>query len=162
VARSGSGAVQRELQRLEKSGLVVVSQQGNQKHYQANQSAPVFPELRSIMLKTVGLAEPVRTALAPLQRRIRLAALYGSTAKGTDTAYSDIDLLVVADDLSLEQIYAAIAPAERDLARRISPTLYTTEEFQRRRASGDSFVSKVLTGDHITLIGDENAISATR
>lgn len=162
LARSGSGAVQRELQRLEKSGLVTVTQQGNQKHYQANQSAPVFPELRSIMLKTVGLAEPLRTALAPLQRRIRFAALYGSTAKGTDTAYSDIDLLVVADDLLLEEIYAAIAPAERDLARRISPTLYTPEEFQRRRSSGDSFVSKVLTGDHIVLIGDEDATRATR
>jgi predicted nucleotidyltransferase len=161
LANSGSGAVQRELQRLERSGLVKVTQQGNQKHYQANQSAPVFPELRSIILKTVGLAEPLRAALAPLQRRIGFAVLYGSTAKGTDTAYSDIDLLIVADHLSLEEIYAAIAPAERDLARRISPTLYTPEEFRRRRNRGDSFVSRVLTGDHIVLIGDEDAINAT-
>jgi predicted nucleotidyltransferase len=105
LARSGSGAVQRELQRLEKSGLVKVTRLGNQKHYQANQSAPVFPELRSIMLKTVGLADPLRAALGPLQRQIRLAVLYGSIAKGTDTAFSDIDLLIVSDDLSLERMY---------------------------------------------------------
>ncbi len=90
------------------SGPMKVAQLGNQKHCQANQSAPVFAELRSIMLKTVGLPEPLRAALAPVQQRIKFAALYGSIAKGTDTAYSDIDLLIVADDLSLEEIYAAI------------------------------------------------------
>jgi DNA-binding PadR family transcriptional regulator len=81
LARSGSGAVQRELQRLEKSGLVTVTQQGNQKHYQANQNAPVFAELRSIMLRTSGLAEPLRAALAPLERRVEFAALDGSPAR---------------------------------------------------------------------------------
>ena len=162
LANSGSGAVQRELQRLTKSGLVTVTQQGNQKHYQANQSAPVFNELRSIMLKTAGLADPLKAVLEPLRRRIRFAAIYGSTAKGTDTAFSDIDLLIVSNDLSLSEVYAALAPAELDLARRISPTLYTTEEFRRRRSSGDSLVSKVLTGEHIVLIGDENAAGAAR
>jgi hypothetical protein len=71
-------------------------------------------------------------------------------------------LLIVSDELTLEQIYAAITPAERELARRINPTLYTTEEFLRRRKVGDSFVTKVLTGEHIVLARDEHGIAATR
>jgi len=162
LARSGSGAVQRELHRLEQSGLVTVTQQGNQRHYQANANAPIFSELRSIVLKTVGLTEPLKMALAPIERDIKLAVLYGSIAKGTETAFSDVDLLMVADDLTLEALYVAISPVERQLARKINPTLYTTEEFRRRRTSGDSFLTKVLSGPHIVLVGDEHAIAASR
>ncbi len=162
LTRSGSGAVQRELHRLAQSGLVTVTRLGNQKHFQANQGAPIFQELRSIVLKTVGLIEPLRAALAQVKPQMQLAVVYGSIAKGTDTASSDVDLLVVSDELTLEQVYAVIAPAERELARRINPTLYTTEEFRRRRKIGDSFVTKVLTGEHIVLAGDEHGITATR
>jgi predicted nucleotidyltransferase len=162
IARSGSGAVQRELDRLVQSGLVTVTRLGNQKHFQANQGAPIFQELRSIVLKTIGLVEPLRTALAKIEPRMDLAVLYGSTAKGTDTAFSDVDVLIVSDDLTLEQVYAAIAPAERELSRKINPTLYTTEEFRRRRTAGDSFVTKVLAGEHIVLAGSEHGTTATR
>ncbi len=77
-------------------------------------SAPIFSELRSIVLKTVALTEPLRAALEPLRQRIKLAVVYGSVAKDADTAFSDVDLLVVADDLTLEEIYRVIAPVERD------------------------------------------------
>jgi predicted nucleotidyltransferase len=160
LARSGSGGVQRELQRLEASGLVRVTRVGNQKHFQANQESPIFSELRSVVLKTVGLAAPLSSALEPLKKRIALALVYGSIAKGTDTASSDVDLLVVADDMTLEELYTAIAPVERVLARRINPTLYTREEFQRRRRIDDSFVSKVLAGEHIVLTGNEHVAAA--
>ena len=162
LIRSGSGAVQRELQRLAQSGLVTVTRVGNQKHFQANQEAPIFQELRGIVLKTVGLTEPLGAALAQFTPKIRLAIVYGSIAKRTDTASSDVDLLIVSDELTLEQVYGAIAPAEQELARRINPTLYTMEEFLRRRKIGDSFVTKVLTGEHIVLVGDEHGITATR
>lgn len=159
---AGSGAVQRELQRLKASGLVTSSRQGNQKHFKANESAPIFPELRSVVLKTVGLAEPLRVALEPLEQQLKLAVVYGSVAKGTDTALSDIDLLIVADKLILEEVYRALAPVEKSLARRINPTLYTAEEFRQRRSSEESFLSKVLTGDHIVLAGDERDLTAAR
>src|SRR5437867_609450 len=96
LARSGTGAVQRELRRLEASGLVTVTRVGNQKHYQANPGSPVFEELRALVLKTVGLADVLRAALAPVSRDIRAAFVYGSIAKGNDTAASDIDLMVVS------------------------------------------------------------------
>ena len=161
LTKSGSGAVQRELHRLADSGLVTITRVGNQKHFQANQSAPLFDELRSIVIKTVGLAEPLKAALVPLAERIQIAIVYGSVATQTDTAWSDVDLLIVSDHLTLEQIFAALAPVERQLARKISPTLYTAEEFRRRRDAGHSFVTKVLAGKHIVLLGDEHGTTAT-
>lgn len=153
---SGSGAVQRELKRLASSGLVTVKRIGNQKHYQANPDSPVFEELRSVVNKTVALAEPIRMALAPLADRIQLALLYGSVAKGTDTATSDIDVLIVASEVTLEDIFAVLAPVEAGLGRKISPTLYTPAEFADRRASGASFLARVFAGEHLLLMGNEH------
>jgi hypothetical protein len=100
LARSGTGAVQRELARLEGAGLVTATRVGKQKHYQANRASPVFQELRPLVLKTSGLGDVLREATAPLSSRIRAAFVYGSVAKGEDTATSDIDLLVIGEGLS--------------------------------------------------------------
>ena len=153
LAGSGSGAVQRELKRLGDSSLVTVTRIGKQKHYQANPSSPVFAELRGLVIKTVAMVDPLRQTLEPLGEKIALALVYGSIAKGSDTAASDIDLLVVADDLTLESLYAALAPVEPTLGRKINPTLYTPQEFADRKSSGDAFLSRVLAGDHLVLKG---------
>ena len=154
LAGSGSGAVQRELKRLGDSGLVTVTRIGKQKHYQANPTSPVFEELRGLVIKTVAMADPLRYALEPLAEQIRLALVYGSVAKGTDTAASDIDLLVVADDLTLEDLYVALAPVEPTLGRKINPTLYTPHEFADRKSSGNAVLTRVLAGEHLILIGN--------
>lgn len=153
---SGSGAVQRELKRLTSSGLVTVKRIGKQKHYQANPDCPVFEELCALVRKTVAMVEPIRQALAPLAEKIQRALIYGSVVKGTDTASSDIDLLVVADDLTLEALYSALSPVETSLDRNISPTLYTRKEFDDRRAAGNTFLTRVLEGEHLVLIGSED------
>lgn len=150
---SGSGAVQRELKRLASSGLVAVKRIGKQKHYQANPDCPVFEELCALVRKTVAMVEPIRQALAPLAEKIQRALIYGSVVKGTDTAASDIDVLVVADNLTLEALYSALAPVEANLDRKISPTLYTRKEYDDRRASGNAFLTRVLEGKHLVLMG---------
>ena len=154
LTEAGSGAVQRELARLEHSGLVSVTRVGNRKHFQANAGSPLFDELCSIVRKTVGLREPVREALEPLARGISLALIYGSVARESDTSSSDVDLLIVSDELSLEEIYSAIEPAEREIHRSINPTLYTTAEFNGRRQSSNAFLDRVLGGQTIVLIGN--------
>ena len=159
---SGSGAVQRELKRFASSGLVSVTPLGRQKHYQANPDCPVFEEVSGIVRKTLALAEPIRRALETLADRIRLALVYGSVVEGTDTAGSDVDLLVVADGVMLEEVYAALSPVEASLARRVSPALYTPQEFNERRAAGNPFLTNVLAGEHIVLIGGEGDAPATR
>lgn len=160
--RGGTGALQRELRRLSAAGLITVRAIGNQRHYQASHDAPVFHELVQIVRKTMGVADPVREALSALEEQISLALLYGSMAKGTDTAASDIDLLVVSDTLTLEALYRALAPAEESLGRRVHPTLYSTAEYRKRRQTDQSFVSRVLAGDTVILIGAPDAIAGPR
>jgi len=160
LARSGSGAVQRELARLEAAGLVTVTRVGKQKHYQANAASPVFEELRALILKTVGLADVLRAALTPLARDIRAAFVYGSIAKGQDTAASDIDLMVISDHLTLADLFAALESASAQLGRRVAPTLYSAKELSRRVKQEQSFVARVLAQPKLWLIGDERALAA--
>jgi predicted nucleotidyltransferase len=153
LARVGNGSVQRELARLVASGLVVSSVVGRQRHYRANRESPIFDELRSIMMKTVGAAEPAREALQGLARKISCAFIYGSIAKGTDSATSDMDVLIVSDELTLEEVFDALEPAEASLGRKVNPTLLRTAEFEAARHVPDSFVARVLAGPTIALIG---------
>jgi predicted nucleotidyltransferase len=161
LADSGSGAVQREVQKLLDSKLIVATTAGRQKRYQANPAAPVFHELCAIIAKTAGVPGRLRAALAPLGDRIRLALLYGSVAKQTDPAMSDIDVLVVSDDLTLEEVFTALQDAERDLGRSVSPTLYTSDEFRRRRRSGHPFLTQVLDSPHLALAGELDVMMAS-
>lgn len=156
---AGSGAVQRELARLEQSKLVTVSRVGNQKHYQANPQSPIFTELRDITLKTVGLVEPLREALGPLASRIEAAFVFGSVAKRSDTAASDIDVLVLSDSLDYADVFAALQPAEARLARRINPTVYTPTDWRKKRKDGNSFVVKVSAQPKLFVIGTEEALA---
>ena len=153
LAGCGRGAVQRELARLAASGLAVASRAGNRKYYQANPDSPLFDEIRGIVRKTVGVEESVRDALAPIADRLKLAVLFGSIARRADTAASDIDLLLVSDELTLETVYGALAPAEALLGRRVNPTLYTSNEFRRRRADKSGFVTRALDRPHFVLMG---------
>jgi predicted nucleotidyltransferase len=157
MARSGRGAVQRELKRLSESGLVTVRNIATQKHYQANPASPLFEELCRIVQKTSGLHDPIRKALEPLQDKIELAFIYGSVANRTDHSASDIDLMVVSDEVQLEELYSSLAAVEQQLARQISPTLLTREEFSKRCAKGGSFVERVMNGRTIPLIGNASA-----
>lgn len=153
LAGSGSGAVQREVARLVSSGLVTVSEIAGRKTYQANPAAPIFRELCGIVEKTTGVSDVLRSALRAHEDRIDLALLFGSFAKRSATAQSDVDVLLVSDDLTLEQAYRALAPAEKRLGRRVSPTLYTRDELVRRRRAHNAFLTKVLSGPHEVLIG---------
>ena len=144
------------------SGLVNVSLVGRRKHYQANHQSPVFEELRGLVVKTVAVLQPVRLALEPLADRISLALVYGSVASGTDTASSDIDLLIVADGLTLEDVYSALIPVEAELDRRIHPTLYTSREFADRKSAQSAFLTNVLGGDHLIVMEREGDAATAR
>lgn len=156
LAAAGSGAVQRELARLAESGLVTVRPVGNQKHYQANPDSPIYAELCGIARKTVGLAEPLREALAPLARQIRAAFVFGSVAKQTDTATSDIDLLIVSDTLEYGDTFLALQAAAERLGREVNPTIFTRKELLKRIKNGDAFVARVLSQAKVWLIGSED------
>lgn len=157
---AGSGAVQREVARLAGSGLLTVERLGNQKRYRANVDSPIHDELASIVRKTFGLAAPLREGLAPLASRIQAAFVYGSVAKRTDSAASDIDLMVVSDSLDYAEVMAVLEPMTERLGRRVNPTLYSRDELRKRIAAGNSFVTRVLSQSRVWVIGGEHELSA--
>lgn len=155
----GSGAVQRELARLAGSGLVTVRHVGTQKHYQANPDSPIYPELTRLIAKTVGLAEPLRAALSPFAARIQAAFVYGSVAQGTDTAKSDIDLMLIGEDVSYAEIYEALQAVESSLGRPVNPTVFSMAEWSRKREESQSFVAKVAARPKLFLIGSDQELT---
>jgi len=155
---TGRGALQRELEKLVSADLVTVTPIGNQKHYQANAAAPIFAELRGIVMKTLGLADVLRTALNAVADRIELAFVFGSVAKGTDTATSDIDLMVVTETLSYADLFEGLAAAEQVLGRKVNPTLYTSDALAEKIRTENNFVLRVLSQPKIFLIGAEDAL----
>lgn len=159
LAGSGTGAAHRVLTRLADVGLVTVTQSGNQKHYRANRSSPVFEELRGLIVKTVGVVEPLRGALHAHAGEIRAAFVYGSVAKGTDKAGSDIDLLVVSDRLGHADLFEVLQPVETVLARRVNPTVMSRKEWRTKSASSGSFAARVAAGPRLFVIGTDDDLT---
>jgi len=159
LAGSGTGAAHRVLTKLAETGLVTVERVGNQKHYQANRASPVFEELRGLISKTAGLAVPLRSALAPLAKQINAAFVYGSLAKGTDRAGSDVDLMVISPKLAYANLYEALQKAEAALGRTVNPNLMTPREWREKRAEKDSFAARVAAQPKIFVIGSEDELA---
>ena len=152
---SGVGAVERELSKLEGSALVSIERIGNQKHYRANQASPIFEELRGLVEKTVGLAEPIKKSLEPYADAIKSAFVYGSVAKGADTAHSDIDLMVIGDDLNYSDLYTAAQNVESKLRRKVHPLFLSPEDWQRKTSNKGSVFSKISHSPKLFIIGSE-------
>ena len=160
LAQSGTGAVQRELASLTQAGLLTVWAQGNQKHYQANEQAPIFAELRGLVLKTSGAVDVLRSTLAPVANQITCAFVYGSVARQEDTAGSDIDVLIVSPSLGYAETFGTLDAASQQLGRKVNPTIYTPQEWHKRRQQKNAFVAKVLKQPKLWLIGTEDALHA--
>jgi predicted nucleotidyltransferase len=150
----GKGAVERELRSLVKAGILLREKRGNLTYYRADGDCPIYPELQGLMVKTVGLADVLREALAGVNG-IRLAFIFGSMAKGTFDARSDIDLLVVAD-ASFADISGALRTAEDRLNREITPTVYSPQEFSEKLKAKHHFLTRVMEDPKIMLIGNED------
>ncbi len=159
---SGSGAVQRELAKLTAAGLLTIRRSGNQKRYQANPDAPIYHELVSMIRKTVGLAGPLRDALLPIADDILVAFVYGSVAKQSDTARSDIDLMIVSDTVGYADVMQHLETSHQALGRTINPTIYSRHEWNARIHEENSFLMRVLAQPKIWVIGGEHELSAAQ
>jgi predicted nucleotidyltransferase len=159
LAGSGTGAAHRLLTRLAEAGIVTVTRSGNQKHYQANRASPIFTELHRLVVKTVGVVGPLRRALAPFEKRIVAAFVYGSVAKRTDTSSSDIDVMVISDSVTYPDLFRALEATERVLARPVSPNVMTRAEWRAKRGQSGSFASRVSKQPQLFLIGSDDDIA---
>lgn len=150
----GSASLQREINRLVVAGLANSALKGNQRQISANRQSPLFKELSDLTRKVMGAAALLTEALLPIERKIEVAFLYGSVAKQTDNAESDIDIIIVGSDLTLSELLDQLLPVEEMLCRKVNPTCYTVGEFKKRLSDTDSFVNKVLSQPIIQLFGN--------
>lgn len=155
---TGHGALQRELKTLTGLGLIVRKAQGNQVLYQANSQGPIFSEIKSLVTKTVGIHDVLRSALAPLSSAIQIAFVYGSVARQQERAGSDIDLMVLGE-LSFSDIVSALTPAQKTLNREINPTVYPPNEFRSKLAAGNHFLRSVMKEKRVFVLGGESDLA---
>lgn len=158
----GSASLQRELSKLTGAELISSERIGNLRRFQANPKSPVLAELVALTRKILELEPMLREALSPLIPRLQAAWVFGSVAKQTDNAGSDVDVMVIGDNLALGEVLERLFPLEEELGRKINPTFYSRTEFERRRAEPDSFVSRVLSQPIHPIIGNVDDFAGAR
>lgn len=152
---TSAGTMHKELARLAAAGILRRRSRGNQALYGADTTCPIFEELRSILRKTSGLADSMRDALAPLEKKISAAFIYGSFARGEEGPGSDVDLMVVGD-ASFADVVDAVHSAQTAIGREINPVAYSRGEFRAKAHEAGSFVQRILSEKKLFLKGDEN------
>ena len=150
-----AGTLLRELKALATAGVLRSDRVGNQLRFQADPKCPIYEDLRSILKKTVGVADVLREALAPLAPRIRAAFVYGSVARGDERAGSDLDVMVVGDT-GFGEVVQALEPARETLRREVNAVVVSALEFGKRLAAGEGFMKDVAAGDKIFILGGED------
>jgi predicted nucleotidyltransferase len=159
---SGNGVVQRELEKLLAMELITARFSGKQKYFQANASSPLYPDLRNIILKTFGLSDVIRDALKAVTKEIHIAFIYGSIASQTDTATSDIDLMIISDTLTYAELFSLLDAPEKNLGRKINPTFYSKAEWIAQHNRKNHFVLQVMKNPKLFLIGTEDELKQLR
>jgi len=155
---AGHGALQRELKHLTDMGLIVRTVQGNQVLYRANSQSPIFSEIKSLISKTVGIRDVIRSALASLGSEIQIAFVYGSVAGQRERASSDVDLMVVGN-APFSDVVSALGPAQKALGREINPTVFPVSEFRSKLAAGNHFLRSVMKEKRLIVLGNENELA---
>ena len=158
LAALGRGAVQRELEFLARAGVIRRTVHGRQVYFQANPESPIYAELRGLVVKTGGVADVLRAALAPLAGRIVVAFIYGSVAKGRERRASDVDVMVIGE-LSFEEVSKALARTQETIGREVNPSVFGPEEFRAKLATKNHFLRSVVSSEKIFLIGDDREIA---
>jgi len=154
----GVATIKRELDRMVAAGILTLTKIGNQHHYQANPECPIYGELLSIVRKTFGIADVVQNALIPIKDSIAYAFVYGSIAKGTEKAKSDIDLMLIGNNLNYGDVMDLLIPVEGKLGRPINPTIYSVRDFRKKLDQENVFLTRVMKQKKIIVMGSKDDI----
>lgn len=152
------GTMQTELAKLHSLDLVVPRKDGNRTYFRANLEHPLYLDIHSLVLKTVGLVEILRQALEK-NSDIQFAFVFGSIARQEETAVSDIDLMVIGR-LGLRDLTGLLAGVSEKLGRDINPHVMSLEDFRTRTAVGDHFINQITASHKIFIIGDQDELTA--
>jgi predicted nucleotidyltransferase len=147
-------SLQRELKALVDGGILEQRREGTRSYFKAQTRSPLFSELRGLLEKTAGLVPALGRALKPFALRIDCAFVYGSVARSSEHALSDVDLLVIGA-VGLSELAPALRKVEARLGREVNVTSYSAHEFRKKVAAKDHVLSEVLRGPKEFLKGNE-------
>jgi predicted nucleotidyltransferase len=157
VTDTTAGTLHKELSKLAEAGILSKERRGNQLVYQANRTCPIFEELASIVRKTSGLADVIARALEPLAPKVKVAFVFGSMARATQSAHSDVDVMLIGD-AGFGEVLQLLYPVQAELGREINPKVFTVDEWTSKAAAGDVFVREVLSKPKLFLIGGSDEL----
>jgi predicted nucleotidyltransferase len=157
--RSGlnDSTLRQELRKLVRLELVQSRRDSNRLYYRAKTESPLYPEIRNIVLKTSGLSDVLKSGL--MDKRIRVAFVFGSIARGEEKAGSDVDLMVIGQ-LGLRDLSRLLSGIEEKIGREVNPHVLREEEFVKRIRVKDHFVSSVMESPKIFIIGSQRELEA--
>ncbi|MBI3299054.1 MAG: nucleotidyltransferase domain-containing protein [Elusimicrobia bacterium] len=150
------GNLQKELVKMESAGLLESRRLGKLKLYKLNVKHPLYPELKGVVSKTVGLEAMIRGELGKL-KSVEAACIYGSFARGEARADSDVDLLILGE-VEEKPLIRALKRLEDKLRREINYTLYSQADWTKRRTAKDPFIMEVLKQPRIPLLGEPDVL----
>jgi predicted nucleotidyltransferase len=156
LLKASRPSIQKELKRLEGTGFLLSQKEANIRFYWVNQDHPLYPELKSIVFKTVGLADFLRESLEKIGP-VEVALIYGSVAKNVEDVRSDIDLLVIGE-VDMDALVEAVSKAEEAISREINVTSYVRKDWRERLKKKQAFPMDILKNPKIMLIGGEDAL----
>ena len=162
LADMGRGTISRELERLVSAGLLKVRREGNQHHYQANPDCPIYKALLEIVKKTFGVVDVVKDGLSSIENQVDFAFVYGSVAKGEETAGSDIDLFIVTESLAYADVMNVLLNAEEELGRPVNPSLYTRAQVKKKLKEKNAFLIRLMEQPKLWIKGTEDDIREIR
>lgn len=152
-----TGSLRQEISKLQKLGLVTIRKDGNRVCYEPNNQHPLYQDIHSLVLKTAGLADILRDALK--DKNIRFAFVFGSVARGEETAESDIDLMVIGN-IGLRKIAGLLSGVSEQIGREINPHALTESEFAMRLKKRENLVSGIMVSSKLFIIGNEHEFKA--
>lgn len=155
---TSAGTLHKELTKLAEAGILVAERRANQLVYMANRASPIYDELASIMRKTSGLNDVIANALAPCAGSVDVAFVFGSIARGQETAHSDIDVMILGE-ISFAEAVRRLYPAQTTLGREINPKVMSAQEWRATIERKDGFALDLMNKPKIYVVGNEHDLA---
>jgi len=151
------GTIQQEVKKLLRLDLIIERKDGNRIYYKANKEHPLYPDFRSLVLKTIGLVDFFREALKA-NPNIQFAFVFGSIARHEEKDKSDVDLMIIGE-IAMRQLSGLLSGVSGQIGREINPHIFSMKEFLKRKRAKDHFLTQVLESPKIFIIGNENELA---
>lgn len=146
LTNKNASGIKRELDKLEQMELVTSEKEGNLKYFRVNRNSSLFPELKGLIAKSLGLPGALKSVLKASDTKA--AFIHGPYVDDTNLHY--LDLFIVSDSVNIDK---TISDVEKRFGREIRYVVMNEVEYKAKKKSGDRNLKKLLSSKKILLLG---------